>query len=272
MKKKITTLISDLDGTLYYDGKNSTNAIPEANVAAIRRWQKAGYRFILATGRTGNTIDYFKKEYDLKVDMIACNGGKIILDHQTVYASEISWDCVHRAKALLEPFGKEIDFVLDMDTQYKVALFSDGIISANYNQGSYPIYSIDEYSTRPDAMRPCKLFIPMKYPKRQAFFLNLLKKEFKDELSFSKSSSFTLECCNKGINKGTALLHLMKLCQLEQEEIAVIGDEENDLEMLKTAVNSYAMSHAREKIKQAAKHEIASVADLIDLCLKQNQE
>lgn len=272
MEKEIQLIVSDLDGTLYYDGEKSTNELPDFNVEAIRNWQKAGYRFMLATGRTGTTADYFKQKYDLDVDMIACNGGKIILNKQTVYHNDISLENIIRMQKLLAPYGDEIDFVLDMDTHYKAALHLDGIIAHNYNQTNTLLITIDEYCKLEDPAPCTKIFIPMKYAERQDFFVDLINQEFKDEFSFARSSKITLECCNRGIHKGSALIELSKILNIDLDEIAVIGDEENDIEMLKTAFNSFVMSHARDCIKAYAKHEIDSVADLVNLCLKHNKK
>lgn len=272
MEKEIQLIVSDLDGTLYYDGEKNTNELPAFNVEAIRKWQKAGYRFMLATGRTGTTADYFKQEYDLDVDMIACNGGKIILNKKTVYHNDISLENIKRMQRLLAPYSDEIDFVLDMDSEYKAALRLDGIIAHNYNQGNARLITIDEYCNLKEPAYCTKIFIPMKHAERQDFFVDLIQQEFKEELSFARSSMITLECCNRGIHKGSALIELGKILNLDLAEMVVIGDEENDIDMLKTAPNSYVMSHARDCIKAFGKNEIDSVADLVDLCLMHNKK
>lgn len=268
MNNKIKLIISDLDGTLYFDGQKNTAFLPKANLEAIQRWQKAGGEFMLATGRNEEIQRYFQTAYHLQVDIIACNGGKILIKDKTLYSSEIALNKIIHLQQLLLPFGKEIDLKLDMDLPYRIALYQDGIIASLYNEEKLPIIELAEYLNQTNPPLPSKIFIPHADGSRQEFFLELLRWEFEDELTFSRSSETTLECCNPHVDKGSAVRKLIELQQLDKDTIAVIGDEENDLPMFRAVSNSFVMKHARNSVKQAAAYQIESVAELIDVLLK----
>ncbi len=266
MNQKIKLIVSDLDGTLFYDGQQNSMELTAENLQAIRRWIATGRHFMLASGRTGVMVDYFYQRYGLKVDMIACNGGKIILDQKTVAAHPIASVTIERMARILEPFGQEIDLCLDMEAPFKVALHPDGLIQRDYNPDALPLISLFAYLQTP-AELPCKLFLPLADSSRQSFFYQLLAKEFDQKLALTRSSATTLEACNLGVSKGTALIHAASQLGIKLDEIFVVGDEENDLELFKTAVHRAVMAQARPVIKAYADLEVHSVAELIDHCL-----
>lgn len=267
---QIKVIISDLDGTLYYDGIQNTDDLPLHNKEAIQLWLDAGNIFMLATGRTKSTIDWFKEAHHLDIDMIACNGGEIIMNQQCIFESPISYQKIQRMIRLLSPYLPQIDFVLDMDyTSARPCLNVDGLIRQFYSDPDEELISVHDYFKQEKFSLPSKIFIPVKEAAQQAFFLDLLNTEFHDELSFTRSSSTTIECCNPGINKGFALKKLIEITGWSIDEIAVIGDEENDISMLDLCQSSWVMSHARDAIKAHANHEIDSVASLIHTLLKE---
>lgn len=261
--KKINTIISDLDGTLYYDGTKNNPELTQENINAIYAWINQGKRFILASGRTGVVVDEFKEKYNLDVDMIACNGGKIIINHQTVYQSPIAKDTILKLESLLRPYQNELDFMLDMETPFKVAFLPNDLINTVYNPHHNPVYSIEDYFKDENASLPCKIFMPIHSAERMPFFYQMLCEEFKDQLKITRSSNTTLELCNANISKGASLLKLIELLKLDLNEIMVVGDEENDIELFKAAKHSAVMLHAKEKIKAYANEETPSVAALI---------
>ena len=54
----------------------------------------------------------------------------------------------------------------------------------------------------------------------------------------------------KGINKGTAVIDLSKHYNIPLSDIMVLGDDINDIEMLKVAGLSVVMDNASEEIKK----------------------
>lgn len=79
-----------------------------------------------------------------------------------------------------------------------------------------------------------------------------LKKQFKDEYTFSFSLPFFLEIMAKDTDKGTALKNICKICNIDIEKTIAIGDGENDIPMLKVAKLSIAMENAMENVKKIA--------------------
>ena len=59
---------------------------------------------------------------------------------------------------------------------------------------------------------------------------------------------------NKGVNKGKAIKSIQETLKITPEETMVFGDNHNDLEMIQSAVESYAVGNAVDAVKQAANH------------------
>jgi Cof subfamily protein (haloacid dehalogenase superfamily) len=70
-----------------------------------------------------------------------------------------------------------------------------------------------------------------------------------------------LEIFDPAVNKWEGILHVARLHGVEPEQIIAIGDDVNDLPMLKQAGLGVAMGNARDEIKAAAKKVIGSNRD-----------
>ena len=66
-----------------------------------------------------------------------------------------------------------------------------------------------------------------------------------------------VDCNTIGISKWTAISFLMSKYNIAPDEVCCFGDNLNDIEMLKNAGTSYAVSNARPEVISAAKHTCA---------------
>lgn len=67
-----------------------------------------------------------------------------------------------------------------------------------------------------------------------------------------KSLSFILEFLPKDVDKGNSLDIIRRILALEKDEVMSIGDQENDLSLIRKAGLGIAMGNAVEEVKQAA--------------------
>ena len=63
-----------------------------------------------------------------------------------------------------------------------------------------------------------------------------------------------VDCNATGVNKWTAISYIMDKYNILPDEVCCFGDNLNDIEMLKNAGTSYAVSNARPEVIEAAKH------------------
>ena len=71
-----------------------------------------------------------------------------------------------------------------------------------------------------------------------------------------------------GINKGSGILELAWAAGIHKDEIAVVGDNENDLSMFKVIPLSYCIDHAAPAIQAQASCSVATVAQALALARK----
>jgi len=81
---------------------------------------------------------------------------------------------------------------------------------------------------------------------------NALRTEDSIDASFSRSEREYLEFVRRGVSKGEGLMRLAERLGLRREEIMAIGDEMNDLEMLRFAGIGVAMGGAPEALRREA--------------------
>ena len=63
-----------------------------------------------------------------------------------------------------------------------------------------------------------------------------------------------VDCNATGVNKWTAISYIMDKYNILPDEVCCFGDNLNDIEMLKNAGTSDAVSNARHEVIEAAKH------------------
>ena len=61
-----------------------------------------------------------------------------------------------------------------------------------------------------------------------------------------------MEIMNKGVSKGNALSVLCKLLNIDSQNVMAIGDNENDIPMLKFAGTGIAMGNGEDIVKEMA--------------------
>lgn len=79
-----------------------------------------------------------------------------------------------------------------------------------------------------------------------------LNQQLGDKVAAVSSGHGNIDVIGKGVTKGTALSYLLDKWQLEPDQLMVFGDSNNDLEMLRLTVHSYAMMNASDQVKETA--------------------
>ena len=100
-------------------------------------------------------------------------------------------------------------------------------------------------------------------------YLKHLQDLFGSEIKVVTSGNIWIDFIAPGSNKGTALQNLMDLFQVKPEECVAFGDQYNDIEMLRLAGTSYAMSNAAPGISYYSTYVTDSVEDVLEDILAQ---
>lgn len=239
-------LVSDLDGTLL--GKEKL-VQPEI-VAAIQKWQAAGNAFAIATGRLYSSTLYYADRFHALDYVIGCSGATIHHYGELIEDEPISYDLVHKLWDYMN------------ETEGYCQVYSDKRVIANrmdrvaqYYAKYHDIYG-PEYAVpvtiEPDAR---KLTLPVHKlsfvfdSEEEAQRVLRALGDFKGYNLF-RSLPYLFDIISEKADKGLSARRLQEI--LGASKLYTIGDNENDVAMLKLADYSAVIETAPEHVKEAA--------------------
>lgn len=256
-------LVSDIDGTLLHDG-----IIPDENIKAVEWFKSEGGIFAIATGRAVPAAKYSYELSKSNAPLIALNGG-VIYDFENekfLYEKSLDLRCVDIVFDILEKFptvGAEFFNGLDIylirgnggtkqHSEYEHFKFKELPPDFKSMPWGKVLFAFEDFET---------LTSVEEYTKS----LNVDFCRFIVTATSERARFF--EVLPKGINKGTAIKELKRLCKAKYS--FGIGDFFNDAELIRDADYGAATGAAPEEIKQLANYvtctcEEGAVADFIN--------
>ena len=259
----------DMDETLL----NDNHEICQRNIDVIKRARKEyGIKFVLATGRSYDLVQKQLQDLDLydKEDeyVLSFNGGALTENsgNRILQFKGLSFN---KVKELFE-FGLSKDLCVHIytkDALYIYNMFEDSRERLkNIAQIEMNDNSIDFLEDTPIG----KLI----YESLDMDFLMSLEKEMsnmiENQCTISYSSNRYMELNTLGVDKGQGLIDLAKILNIDIKDTIAIGDNYNDMSMLKVAGLSVAANNAIEDVKEVcdytteADNNEGAVAELIE--------
>ena len=269
----IECIATDMDGTLL----NAKQKVSEANKRAILEAQEKGVEVVVATGRSYSEARFALDEAEIECPIICVNGaetrnrkGEVIhaigMDGQAAsHASKklkehgIYFEVYTNQGTFTEDYEKGIDIIVDIfqsanphvsEEQIRNAAkerFSKGHISVinHYDEifedSSYVIYKFLAFSFDDRALEEAGKSL-----------------EQTDSIAVSSSGKENLEITNVHAQKGIALEKFTEEHGLDLSKTMAIGDNFNDLSMMKKAGRPVAMGNAAEGIKEFCPYHTAT--------------
>jgi Cof subfamily protein (haloacid dehalogenase superfamily) len=252
----IKLLCMDMDGTLL----NSKGEISKVNLDAIKNAHNKGVKVTICTGRIYTSARYYADLVGIKVPIIASNGSYIREKDrdEVIYKSVLSKINCEKILKVLRRYGITPHFhtpnviftekanyssmgyanmnkTLPVDRQIDIRIVEDWeIIFNKYESEILKCTCIDKDMEK------------IKCAKQE------LHSNEKLEVVSSMMGNF--EVMSKGVSKGRAVEVLAGLYNIRQDEIMCIGDNENDISMIKYAGVGVAMGNGEEFVKKIAKY------------------
>lgn len=231
----------DIDYTLIDDEMNIT----DNNYKAIKRFESAGNRFILCSGRVPFALDKYRIALDAK-DIVCANGAFVISDNKIIKEYYLS-------KNILEVIAS---YVIKNNI-YARFFSSDYLYIVNIPKNFSFTFLYKQHDVIDNDM--LKKIIQTKKIIKVVFASDnpdVLKKAKEDinnlglNLEIELSSPVFLEINGKDQNKGNGVLDYCKFNNINIKDTVSIGDNENDLSMLKITGFSACPSNGIEVVKQ----------------------
>ena len=229
---------SDYDGTLLRGGK-----IDEETLQAVKKWRAAGNKFGVISGRDYGMLVPQLRAFGLEFDYTVCNNGGIIRDAEEKVRFQAEIEPAALAAIAEEPLAaKSFHFAFSAaDVTYLCHQSEGSWIEREAKEWDYPIIYIEESE------------------------IGTLKKIQQFSMGFplpAESDACSLDITPVGVGKDQGIRTLLSVMGWDGAEVFAIGDETNDLPMLK-AFDGYTLTTAREAIQKQAKEVFPSVGAMM---------
>ena len=221
-------LASDFDNTIYFlDDKKTT----QRNIKAIRDFVKQGNIFCIITGRNYSDLKNILNEYDIPYSYLICEDGAKIFNNMDYCIETVLLErrIIERLIPILEE--NNCDYYLD-----------DGYNKTNYLE---------------DVV---KIVINCTDDKEKNRIISIIKEHVNIHIYASR---FHVNIINKSVNKEKALKKLINLEKLDVNLLNVIGDNDNDYEMLKEFNGGVIKKH-HKILDELNKPEFDTLAEFIE--------
>lgn len=255
----IQVLVSDLDYTVVTATQKEA---PQDVVDAMIRLQEAGITLVLATGRThfGATalVEQFKlKEYGGY--LVSCTGAEVYdCKNETIlYRSEITDDLIHEL----------FEYTRIRNLNFKVEQ-SKHMICTDYDPGieyDFHVVGVDAILTKDRFFDYIKEPVYMMAITQRKELLDQYTEEinqrFSGKLFPQRSGDYFIDFVNHSVSKETGVQVLLDILGMSWQNVAAIGDGENDLPLLRKAGISATLENGKDIVKQTANKIVSSVDD-----------
>lgn len=238
-------LCSDLDDTLLTTDKQ----ISKANSKSIEHFKSEGGLFTFATGRVPHGAKLMLEYVHPNAPMVCFNGGAIY-DFRN---DKLLWSRSLDAEAIkvVEYIDKTFKYAgIEICTADKIYFSkTNRIVKEHQIFEKLPDNSLDYHEVKEDWK---KVIFMVETDDMQELRDAIANSEFSDKYTFVQSSPWYYELLPLNASKGEGLLQLADLLGIEKSHTVAVGDNENDLMMVKMAGTGIAVANAIASVKEAA--------------------
>lgn len=271
-------LALDVDGTLL----DAEGRLSPRTADAVARASRAGILPVLCTGRRYRRARAITEQLGLAAPIV-CNSGAIVKDpsdHRTLWRADFAPNLSDEVRALFRAFGEPGVVFNDRppaEADFRVPAFPTGrVMFDDFVEKNREHAEIDPAWSDADPDRDEPWFHVCaigSYEEMAAFERSALERMGGRIQTFVLRTSRYLgtmcEILRVDASKWSALRHLADLWGIASEEICAVGDDSNDIPMIRHAGLGVAMGHAHQEVLAAAdlvtgRHDEDGVAMLVD--------
>jgi Cof subfamily protein (haloacid dehalogenase superfamily) len=244
---RIALVVSDVDGTLLTKDK----VLTEGAASAVRRLHEAGIGFTIVSSRPTIGMGFLIPPLAITLPIGAFNGSSIVDPRlQPIEQHLIPAAVGQRSLDVLSEFGADIWlFTNDQwltrnpDGEYvpheKQAIKHDPVIVTEFAPYLTQACKIVGASSDAARLKQCEVAMQQAVGK---------------EATAVRSQTYYLDVTPPGHDKGTFVETIASRLGVSLQEVATIGDMQNDLAMFAKSGISFAMGNASDDVKQRATH------------------
>lgn len=251
-RRNIRLIATDVDGTLV---KDSSREVGDEVIEAIRKLTDRGIYVTIASGRQYGSIRRMFERADRNLMYIAENGAHIVKDGKTYGLTKMD-------RAHVEEIMADLRSLYDKDC-HVVASTSKGCFLESKDEDFIRLISEsyrNDVTLTDDILAEDAEFVKLAiYHKGSIREIgeSFLIPKWKEKVKTCMAGEEWVDFMDFSVDKGNALKILQEGLGISPEETMAFGDNENDIGLLRSAGESYAVGNALPVVKEAAKHVCA---------------
>lgn len=267
----VQLIASDMDGTLL----DNNMVISPRNAAAIKQAQREGVPFVVSSGRAYSEIKPLLEAAQINCPMITMNGGRMFDEEgREIFAAPLPRMLAdqlitrfHQAGLYIEVITEKgvfsddktqrIQNFAELLTRIHPGLpFKEAVIRSSARLELLNINYIDDYQELLDNPHTT-FFKVVAFSSAGPTVLAPLKQELlaaHDNIAITSSAASNIEVNHINAQKGIAVSKCADMLNIPLDNVMAIGDNNNDVSMLKVAGISYAMQNGSAEVKHLARY------------------
>ena len=267
----------DLDGT----SLDSNSILQEKTINSLKRLDENGIKFVFTSGRATPSVRYLMESTGIDNPLVTNNGALAFINKENlIYQNPLKYEEVEEFINFSQENKLFFQFY-DLDTYYSNRmcperfnhLEKDSTYGMNYQVNfSFSTKPLKELKLRKNSAFKFQIFLDKNDSNKLS---TILEKVSEMGLYATTSSYGMIEIMQKNVNKFKGLSEISYLLGISKEEMAAIGDQDNDIPMLENVGMSFAMGNAIDKVKEISDFVVSTndefgLVDAINIVLEKN--
>lgn len=249
MKEICKMIAVDMDGTLL----KSDKTIHPESVCDIKAALTKGVQVVYCTGRALSELKSYFKILPM-IRYAVCYSGAIVYDckeNECIYRKEIKQNYINEIVKIAKKYYAMIHFLTERESIVSsldlthMKDFYMGEFQTMFMEVTRQVNDMEEEGKLHDSMAKINIYFRSAEERSKGY------EELKQfPLTFAFAGETSLEITAQNVTKATGLEHLTECLQISIEQVAGIGDSDNDRDMLSKVGFSVAMGNAKDDIKE----------------------
>ncbi|MDU7163743.1 MAG: Cof-type HAD-IIB family hydrolase [Anaerococcus vaginalis] len=267
----------DLDGT----SLDSNSILREETIEALKKLDENGIKFVFTSGRAMPSVRYLMSLTGIDNPSVTNNGALAYINKEKIiYQNPLKYEEVEELIRFSEENKLFYQFY-DMYTYYSNRIWperfdhleNNSLYGMNYQVNfSFSTDPLKELKLRKNSAFKFQIFPNIKNPEEER---KILEKVDLMDLYHTTSAFGMVEIMQKNVDKFNGLSEIGNFLGISKEEMAAIGDQDNDIPMLKNVGLSFAMGNAIDEVKEIADYIVSTnddfgLVDAINIVLEKN--
>mgnify|MGYP004643644299 FL=1 len=247
----IKLVATDIDGTILGKSGEFTQGVKDC----IKTLQEKDIKVVIVTGRMHAGAKKIAKRLNLTTPVVSYQGGLIKdIDGTVLYEKFLPENIAIE----IISWANENNVHLNLYTNDMLYSKKDDDEIKRYAEYQELDYNVKDFSEIPMDKINKLLAIDYNDKDRVTDWVNTMSKKYPN-LHIVKSTPYFCEFSTNEATKACAVKFLEKYWNLKNEEILTIGDQDNDIELLKAGGISVAMLNGTDTLKEYADYITDSV-------------